>query len=410
MIIAHLADLHLGYRAYHRMAPGGINVRERDVARAFRVALDRVVELDADLVLVAGDLFHTVRPSNRAITDAFRQFLRLHRLLPDAPVVLISGNHDSPRSVETGSILRLLGEIPNVHVVDDEARRVELEALDTSVLCVPHAALLSGAPIEYAPSRDVAVNVLMIHGTVTGAGVVEKLRIIGEYGGARVELSDIRPERWDYVALGHYHNRTEIAPNTHYAGALERCSANVWDEATVEKGFLTFDTTSGEAEFHAVPTRPVLDLPPVRGRDRDGEWVDPEELDAAIRDRIAGIDELDGAIVRLVIRDVSRELFRQLDHRRIREWRAEALHLHLDARRPEIQRSPVPGREARRTLDEEVEAHLNEWTPSTGDIRTARLLELARHYLAEAAAAEPAPGSMPLLEALEGGDGEEEAG
>src|SRR5690606_5572789 len=68
MLIAHLADLHLGYRAYARLAAGGINARERDVALAFRAALDRIIELRADLVLVAGDVFHTVRPSNAAIT------------------------------------------------------------------------------------------------------------------------------------------------------------------------------------------------------------------------------------------------------------------------------------------------------------------------------------------------------
>src|SRR5690606_23792546 len=108
MILAHLADLHLGYRAYHRLAPGGLNARERDVAAAFDLAADRVIALRADLVLVAGDAFHTVRPSNTAIAGAFRQFARLRAARPEAPVVVIAGNHDSPRSVETGSILKLL--------------------------------------------------------------------------------------------------------------------------------------------------------------------------------------------------------------------------------------------------------------------------------------------------------------
>src|SRR5512142_220188 len=147
MLLAHLADLHLGYRAYHRLAPGGLNARERDVAQAFRAALDRIIELKPDLVLVAGDVFHTVRPSNAAIADAFRQFSRLAAALPETPIVVIAGNHDSPRAVETGSILRLFAEIPGVVAVDDQSRSVLLESLDAAVLCLPHNALAGGQPI-----------------------------------------------------------------------------------------------------------------------------------------------------------------------------------------------------------------------------------------------------------------------
>src|SRR5690606_6759055 len=253
MIIAHLADLHLGYRAYARLAPGGINARERDVALAFRAALDRIIELRADLVLVAGDVFHTVRPSNAAIADAFRQFARLRARLPEAPVVIIAGNHDSPRAVETGSILRLLAEIPGIIVVDDAARRVHLEELGTSILCLPHSALATGERIALEPDPEARVNILMLHGDVRGGGAEEKIRYVSEYGGAAVETSEIRPERWDYVALGHYHIATEIAPNMWYAGGIERTSTNIWEEADGAKGFLTYDTETRRATFHPLP-------------------------------------------------------------------------------------------------------------------------------------------------------------
>ena len=88
MLIAHLADLHLGYRAYHRLAPGGLNARELDVTQAFRAALDATIALRPDLVLVAGDVFHTIRPSNTAIAEGFRQFARLAAALPGTPVVV----------------------------------------------------------------------------------------------------------------------------------------------------------------------------------------------------------------------------------------------------------------------------------------------------------------------------------
>src|SRR5690606_36123411 len=363
MLLAHLADLHLGYRAYHRLAPGGINARERDVALAFRTALDRIIELRPDLVLVAGDVFHTVRPSNAAIADAFRQFARLRASLPEAPVVVIAGNHDSPRAVETGSILRLLAEIPGVVVVDDEARAVYLEALDASVLCLPHNALVRGERILLEPDAGAGTNILMLHGTVAGGAADEKLRYVSEYGGARVESSEIRPEQWDYVALGHYHIATELAPNMWYAAGIERTSTNSWEEATSAKGILTYDTEAKKATFHPLPTREVTDLPSVSaggvrtGGEEDGRagrYLEPAEIDARIRELVESVPGgIEDKIVRLVITDVPRELFRELDHARIREYKAAALHFHLDPRRPEVKRVVGVGAPGRRlTLEE----------------------------------------------------------
>src|SRR3954470_17552441 len=131
--VAHLADPHLGARQYHRQTSGGINQREADVARAFRLTVDGVIAAEPDAVVIAGDLFHSVRPSNSAIVFAFHQFQRLREALPGAPIVLIAGNHDTPRSVETGSILRLFEEL-GVDVAGDEARRFVYPELDLSVL------------------------------------------------------------------------------------------------------------------------------------------------------------------------------------------------------------------------------------------------------------------------------------
>jgi metallophosphoesterase superfamily enzyme len=419
MILAHLADLHLGYRAYHRLAPSGLNARERDVSRAFGAALDRVIELDVDLVLMAGDIFHTVRPSNNAIADAFRQFSRLRAALPRAPVVVIAGNHDSPRAAETGSILRLLAEIPGVIVVDDVARPIHLEELDTTILCLPHNALATGAPIALEPDPAAAINLLMLHGTVAGGTASERLRYVSEYGGAQVETTAIRPERWDYVALGHYHIATELAPNMWYAGGIERTSTNIWEEAGAAKGFLTYDTTLRRATFHPLPGREVVDLPRFSGKvalwtpepgggwqaevaggdgaerggvaPAAGHYLEPSEVDERIRGLVEGIPGgLDGKIVRLVITDLPREVFRALDHRQLREYRATALHFHLDARRPEVQRLVGYGAPVRRlTLEEEVRAFLTGyWQRSSAEIETERLVALADRYLVESGGGE----------------------
>ena len=101
MRLVHFSDLHLGFRQFQRTTASGINLREHDVARAFSAAIAKAIELRPDLVLIGGDVFHTVRPTNPAILHAFAQFSRLVQELPDAIVVIAAGNHDLPRSSES---------------------------------------------------------------------------------------------------------------------------------------------------------------------------------------------------------------------------------------------------------------------------------------------------------------------
>ena len=91
MRIVHLSDIHLGYRQYQRLTAGGINQREADVAGTFRRAIDAVIELRPDLIVVGGDVFHSVRPSNPSILHAFAQFSRLRSALPETVIVMVAG-------------------------------------------------------------------------------------------------------------------------------------------------------------------------------------------------------------------------------------------------------------------------------------------------------------------------------
>ena len=140
MKLAHLADLHLGFRQFDRQTQKGANQREVDVAEAFRRAVDDILEQQPDLIVIAGDLFHSVRPTNAAILYCFRQLHRFRIGLPSTPVIVIAGEHDTPRSTETGSILRLY-EALGVEIAVEEARRIVLPKLDCAVLAVPQQAL-----------------------------------------------------------------------------------------------------------------------------------------------------------------------------------------------------------------------------------------------------------------------------
>ena len=136
MKVAHLADIHLGFRQYHRLTPTGINQREADVANAFRAVIDQVIK--AGPTPCSLRVTSSCGPStNAAIIFAFRQFQRLREALPEVPVVVIAGNHDTPRSSETGSILRLYEA--GVEIALDAPRRFLQPSLGLSVLAVPRA-------------------------------------------------------------------------------------------------------------------------------------------------------------------------------------------------------------------------------------------------------------------------------
>jgi exonuclease SbcD len=379
--LAHLADPHLGIRQYHRQTSGGINQREADVARAFRAAIDGVIAAAPDAVVVAGDLFHSVRPTNAAIVFAFRQFQRLREALPHAPIVLIAGNHDTPRSVETGTILRLFEEL-GIEVAADEARRLVYSSLDLSISAVPHQALVGTERTALRPEGTEKYQVLVLHGEIEG---MFPERSAADYGGALINLNEFGPDDWTYVALGHYHVQHRVAGNAWYTGALEYVSPNLWGELIEEeqhgsqgKGWLLADLDTGRVMPQPVPrARDILDLEPVRA-----EGMSAAAVDRLIAERVAAVPGgIAEKIVRLRVYDVPRHVARELNHAAIREYKAGALHFHLDLRRPEIQRTVGVGAPSRRqTLPELVSSYLRT-RPLSAELDREAFVRLGRELM-----------------------------
>ena len=383
MRLIHISDLHLGFRRYQRLTPAGINQREADVAAAFKRAIDKIIELSPDIVLIAGDIFHSVRPTNTAIVHAFSQFSRLVQGLPNSIIVMIAGDHDTPRSVETGCILRLFQPL-GIHAIHGEPQRLSFPDRDLSILAVPDA--LRGSPAALDPDPGAKHNILVIHCALTGT--LPAYATTQETAIVEVRPEEIGPQRWSYVALGNYHVYQQRAPNMYYAGSLEYTSLDMWGDLTIEKqnklpgkGMIEYDLATEKRKFHFLPaTRPLVDLPPISAR-----GMSAADLDTAIQ---SGIERLSGGIddkiVRQIVRDVPRHIVRELDHKALRELKRRALHYHLDTRRPEVIRSSASGGPGRRpSLAETVRDHLQRRIMPS-DIERERLVSLGLDYLREA--------------------------
>ena len=393
--LVHLADLHLGFRQYQRLTPTGVNQREADVARTFARAIDRTIELAPDLVVIAGDVFHVVRPPNPAILHAFRQFMRLQVALPNTAVVMVAGNHDAPRTAETGSILKLFTEC-GVRVVDGAAERISLPEFDASVLAVPDVP--GHVRPVLAPDPAARYNVLLLHGEIEGT--LPGAAATAERAGVEIPREDLRAAEWDYVALGHYHVYRQVESNAYYAGSIDYTSFDAWGERRDElklgipgKGFVERDLTTGRHTFHPLePSRVLVELPHV-----EGAGLGARELDAAVR---AAVDALPGGIedkiVRLRAVDVPRHVAREMDHKSLREFKRRALHFQFETIRPDVARLSVGGSPGKRPSLADVVREKLATRLLPGEISRDAFVALGLKYLADAdaAAAEVPAGAM----------------
>ena len=363
------------------------------MAQSFTRALDKVIALAPDVVIIAGDVFHQVRPTNTAILHAYLQFARLRHALPHAEIVMVAGNHDTPRSAETGCILRLFAPL-GLHVVDAEPRSLDFPALDLAVLAVPYN---QNERVKFEPSGTRRFNVLVFHGVVEG--------MLGPFASPQEQWSpetpqaDLHSSRWDYIALGHYHVYRRLERNQFYSGSLDYTSSNTWGEKIEEamvgvpgKGIVEHDLSSDTHTFHPLPpSRAFVDLPEFSARGLTTEEVN-ERIAAIVGSCAGGIDD---KVIRLVVRDMPRHITRQLDQRQLREYRRRALHFHLDPRRPEIIRRSghgAPGRRA--SLSDFVRDKLRERVVPGGVDRDA-LVDLGLRYLKDAEERESASTASP---------------
>lgn len=295
--IAHFADTHLGYRAYHRTTPEGRNARMVDIELGLERAIDDILTRDVDLVLHAGDVFHHNRPT----WGTLRVFVEQMRRLEDAglPVVLIAGNHDTPRLRTTSTVYDLLPlALPRVRFVTSwDVREIEFADLGLWVHAFPHGANTNPnlPPLMPIPG---ARNVLMAHGLAPGL----RLAHAHEPGEEQLTL-EVQSTAFDYVALGHYHIHGHQGGNAWYSGSTERMG---WGDEPAEPGYnlVTLGPPGADpvVEHVRVPARPMRTLARIEAAD-----LDARALADLILDRARAADDPQ-AMLRFPVRGVTRRV------------------------------------------------------------------------------------------------------
>jgi exonuclease SbcD len=376
--IIHISDSHAGYRAYNALDQDlGINQREEDTYQAFKQAVDKIIELHPDILIHAGDLFDTPRPSNRAISFIFEQLMRLAN--QDIPVVIIAGNHSTPRMRDTGSIFQLFKFIPNLHpvfqgVVEKIRVSAGVHGKELAIHALPHCLKKEDFCSQLdtiEPDENCDYNVLLLHAAVSGI----KEFSMGEFNEQEVPTGYLSPH-FDYIALGHYHQFTQVKENCFYSGSTERFSFNELDQ---KKGFIEFDLANAKMEFHKLDIRPMEDL----------GIIEAGQLDAAdLMQKLKGIilsKKIHQKIIRLTVRDVNLPAYNALDFNTIKELTAPALHFDLRFCKKEQANEVQASAPSINTLANEFQSYISQI--AIDDFDKERVLQTGLDYLESAASA-----------------------
>ena len=271
MKFLHLADLHLGKRV------NGFSMLE-DQAHILRQILAILDDEQPDGVLIAGDVYDKSVPSVEAVglLDGFLTELRARGV----PVLLISGNHDSPERLAFGGRVMDSCGIHISPVYDGALAPVTLQDAFGPVHVwllpfvkpahvrrwFPDADIESytDAVAEAVAHMDIdtaARNVLVTHQFVTG-GARSGSEELSVGGTDNVDSGVFAP--FDYVALGHLHGAQHIGRETiRYAGSPLKYS---FSEARQHKSVTVVTLgEKGDVQVRTVALTPLRELREIRG-------------------------------------------------------------------------------------------------------------------------------------------------
>ena len=247
MLISHISDIHLGYSQFN------LQEREEDIYEVFEEAIDKSISEHAQLIILAGDIFHTPRPNGSSIIKLANQLKKLKE--KSIPVYFILGEHDINRMQDIpipyvfhnlGLATRLKENEPRLH--DNVAifgfnkeRKSNIESMLQQFKMTEIKAKQSK---ESSNGGRSIKNILVLH-----QGLTDFNSFAGE-----LNSTDL-PRGIDYYAMGHYHDHIEkrfdyLDGLISYPGSIDLTPSEGIKQ--VEKGFFLTDISSQEVETNWV--------------------------------------------------------------------------------------------------------------------------------------------------------------
>lgn len=283
MRLFHLSDLHIGLKLVNH------DLREDQEA-----ILSQIVEMAAeekpDTVLIAGDLYDRAVPSADA-AEVFDHFISaLAAAVPEAEIMMISGNHDSAarinvyRSILSHQRVHMIGMPPQTPderieqvVLTDSFGRVHFYLMpfvrpsmvrgvigtdeDGSQFSYDETVrrLLAREEIDRS-ERNVLVSHQFYLPRGTDPEQIERMDSeIRTVGNIDAVYADVL-ETFDYAALGHIHKPMKVGSEYYrYCGTPLACSVS---EAGQKKGIIQVDM--GEKGMLKTAVLPLVPLRPIR--------------------------------------------------------------------------------------------------------------------------------------------------
>jgi DNA repair exonuclease SbcCD nuclease subunit len=353
----------LGFSDLDVTNTNGVNQREADFYEAFKDVIEAIILQMPDYVIHTGDLFHRASPSNRAITFVLTQLKRLEKL--HIPLIIIAGNHSTPRTTTSSPILEALSTLDNVRAVFEQ--RYEMIMFEDIIFhAMPHINDERIIPDELdrmeANIDPKKKNIMMMHCSVRAKYLMHEF---GEWVYPE-EREDIF-EKMDYVALGHWHGFNSVGkhPNVYYAGSTERTSSS---DKREDKGYVLLELDDEvKITHHSIPLRKSLSFS-----------IDVESYE----EEVASLDlsEIRDALVEVKLFNLTSSSSIDITNKEIKELFDEALHVKVKREFKVVEGEKIEGNIESISLEEYFISHIKESV--TDEVEQERLSLKAKELFA----------------------------